>query len=276
MKFTKMQGCGNDYIFIDATTKRFDRREELAVRMSDRHFGVGSDGLVFIENSDVADFKMDFYNGDGSPAAMCGTAVRCLCKFVYESSLTLSTQLCIETAAGVKYCHLKACDGMVNSVTVEMGRPIFDPVKIPVDFNGDRVFGYPLKVDNEYYYINAVSMGNPHAVIFCKDVAQVDVLRLGDAISNHPFFPQRTNVEFIYPCGNDISMRVFERGAGETLSCGTGACAAAVVATMTGMCGENVNVHTKGGTLEVFYDKENNEVYLKGECVKVFDGNFTE
>lgn len=276
MKFTKMQGCGNDYIFIDATKSHFDCKSKLANRMSDRHFGIGSDGLVFIEKSDVADFKMDFYNSDGSSAEMCGTALRCLCKFVYENSMTMSTKLSVETLAGIKQCRLNVQGGEVIDVTVNMGSPIFEARKIPVDMDAERVFGYPIAVDDGCYYINALSMGNPHAVIFSRDIADIDIDRIGRAIENHPFFPQRTNVEFIYPCQSDISMRVFERGAGETLSCGTGACAAAVVAVQTGMCAENVKIHTKGGMLEVFYDRKNNEVYLKGECVRVFDGDFFE
>jgi diaminopimelate epimerase len=277
-----MQGCGNDYIFIDATKNDFkfidfENRNIIAKKISDRHFGIGADGAVFIEKSNIkdADFKMDFYNSDGSFAKMCGTAVRCLARYTFEKGLTDKLFQKIETGAGIREVSLEYKFGNFLGATVLMGKPIFNSKSIPSLIESDRLFNYPILIGGKIYLISAVSVGNPHAVIFCNDVDDEDLDVLGEVIGKNPIFPEGVNVEIASVYDDKIKMRVFERGSGETLSCGTGASAVAVIANEQGRCGERVEIHTKGGRLKIFYDKKSKNIYLRGEAKFVFDGEIS-
>jgi len=273
LNFTKMHGCGNDYIFVFCFDIEIDNPERLADELSDRYTGVGSDGLVLILRSDVADAKMRMFNADGSEAGMCGNAIRCVAKYLYDNNIIKKPRMRIETASGVRELKLFITGGYVTSATVNMGRAILEPSKIPVSLTGDSVISRPATFDRIEYKITCVSMGNPHAVLFCPDVYEIYLGKVGPAIENDPLFPERTNVEFVkVEGGNQIRMRVWERGTGETLACGTGACAAAVASVLNGHCGkgEDIKVMLTGGDLTVKYTDE--AVYLTGDCVKVFDG----
>lgn len=273
MKFTKMQGCGNDYIYVDCTKVIIDDIPEKARKVSDRHFGIGSDGLILIRSSSVADFCMDMYNYDGSRAQMCGNGIRCVAKYVYDEGLTDKKQLKIETLGGIKELDLAIVDNKVESVTVNMGSPITQPDLIPVISKKEILIKEPIKVGDQVYEITCISMGNPHAVIFVEDTKSVPIEILGPQFENHMIFPERVNTEFVHVIDRShIDMRVWERGSGETLACGTGACASVMACIINGLTDNEVIVTLLGGELIIRYDEVRNSVFMTGPAVKVFDG----
>ncbi|ROR27448.1 diaminopimelate epimerase [Mobilisporobacter senegalensis] len=282
MQFTKMQGCGNDYIYINCLKEEVKNPSELAVKLSDRHFGIGGDGIVLIEPSDRADFFMSMYNADGSRAEMCGNAIRCVGKYVYERHMTDKTKLSIDTLAGIKFLELKLAgntddDRQVSYVTVNMGNPILEPEMIPVLSKKDVVIQEEIMIDHITYQITCVSMGNPHAVVFVDDVKSLNLEEIGPKFEHHDLFPRRINTEFIQVVDkNHIIMRVWERGSGETLACGTGACASVVAGLLEKRLEEHVTVELIGGSLEIFYDQTTNIVYMTGPAVEVFTGVIDE
>lgn len=274
IKFTKMHGLGNDYVYIDAINQKIENKSKLAKYISDRHFGVGSDGLILICKSKIADFKMQMFNSDGSEAEMCGNGIRCVGKFVYDKGLTKKTKLKIETLSGIKLLDLIVENDEVIKVKVDMGEPILEHKKIPVICEDNIKNNLNLKVLDKNFVFTCVSMGNPHAVTFINDeVKNFDVQKYGKIIENLDAFPQRTNVEFINIVDkNNVSMRVWERGAGETLACGTGACASVVASVINEYTSRKVFVHLLGGILEIEWSDENNHVYMTGPAVTVFEG----
>ena len=277
MHFTKMQGIGNDYVYVNCFEETVRDPEALAVRISRPHFGVGSDGLVLIEPSDVADFGMRIFNSDGSESEMCGNATRCIGKYVYERGLTDKTELTLMTRAGLKQLQLRARGGKVHSVRVDMGSPELDPRRVPVDLPGEIVLGHRLDVGGMMYAIHCVSMGNPQCVSFVRDPDDVDLPMVGPLIENHRIFPNRTNVEFVTVRDRQhLRMRVWERGAGETLACGTGACAALVASVLTGKADREAEVRLNGGVLQIAWSPEDNHVYKEGPAEFVFDGEWPE
>lgn len=274
MNFTKMQGIGNDYIYVNCFKECVPNPEGLAVRLSDRHFGIGSDGLILIRPSDQADAMMDLYNADGSRAMMCGNGIRCVGKYLYEKDIVKKECLRVETLSGIKELHLKVADGRVQSIRVDMGKPGLTagdlPVLLPERTSAQDL---PLEVDGVWYRGVCVSMGNPHTVLFVDDPTAAPVERVGKAIENHPYFPQKTNVEFIRVISStELEMRVWERGSGETMACGTGACASAVAAALTGRAQRSVLVHLLGGDLRVDWAPDGT-VYMEGGAEFVFDGS---
>ena len=274
MKFTKMHGCGNDYIYVNCMEESICDRSLAAFRLSDRHFGIGADGLICIDASDVADFKMDMYNADGSQGKMCGNGIRCVGKYVYDHGLTNKTTVTIETLAGIKTLHLNVKNGAVDSVRVCMGSPILQPDLIPVRYDGEKVIEQPLEVCGEQWNITCVSMGSPHAVTFVDDAMALDLNKLGMFFEHHEKFPDSINTEFIHVLDeNNIFMRVWERGSGETYACGTGACASVVAAVLCGRTNSAVTVHMKGGRLLVEWDRSENLVYMTGPAKTVFEGD---
>ena len=276
MKFTKMQGIGNDYIYINCFEETVTDPCKLSKRISDRHFGIGSDGLILILPSDVADFKMDMYNSDGSQGKMCGNGIRCVGKYVYDNKMTNKTNITIETLSGIKNLELFGDGKEIKMVKVDMGKPILKPYLIPVNINGEKAINQPIEVDGKIYRMTCVSMGNPHAVVFVDDVDLIDIEKIGPLFEHHPLFPDMVNTEFVEPIDkNTIKMRVWERGAGETLACGTGACAAAVASILNKKCsGEGqVTVKLRGGDLYILWDRKNDEVFMTGPAERVFDGN---
>ena len=270
LKFTKMQGLGNDYVYMDVINQKIENEKELAIKVSDRHFGIGSDGLILICKSEIADFKMRILNSDGSEAEMCGNGIRCVGKFVYDNGLTTKTDLKIETLAGIKELVLNVVDGKVESVRVNMGNPILEPELIPVKSINNKV---ELSVLDRKFDFTCVSMGNPHAITIVEDTKNFDVEKYGKIVEVDNHFPNRTNVEFINVIDkNNINMRVWERGAGETLACGTGSCASTVACVLNGLIDRKVNVHLLGGDLLVEWNEEDNNVYMTGEAKTVFEG----
>ncbi len=273
MKFTKMQGCGNDYVYVNCFQETVDNPAETAKRVSDRHFGIGSDGMILIKPSNSADFMMDMYNADGSKSPMCGNGIRSVAKYVYDYGLTDKQQISIETGAGIKHLDLTVTDGKVTEVTVDMGSPIMKPEQIPVLYEGEEVIAKPVNVAGTLYEITCVSMGNPHAVIFVEDTRAVELDKIGPLFEHNSLFPKRTNTEFIHVLDrNTIDMRVWERGAGETLACGTGACASVYACIRNGYTEDQVTVRLLGGELNVRYDREKNTIFMTGPAVTVFDG----
>lgn len=273
LKFTKMHGAGNDYIYMNGFTQEIENPSQLAVRLSNRHFGIGSDGLVLILPSDTCDFRMQMFNSDGSEAEMCGNASRCVGKYVYDNGLTDKKEITLETKAGVKYITLKEGDAIARKVTVDMGEPILAPTLIPVQVAEEPVLDHPLDIDGKIWKISCVSMGNPHAVVFMKGIKDLDLPVIGPKFETHSVFPRKTNTEFIEVVDrNTLNMRVWERGAGETLACGTGACAAAVAAVLNNHCDRDITIHLLGGDLKIEWDALNNHVYMTGEAVTVFEG----
>ena len=273
LRFTKMHGIGNDYVYIDCMEKCPENLPALSVLLSDRHRGVGGDGIILILPSDKADFKMRIFNADGSEAKMCGNGSRCIGKYVFDNGLTDRTDITLETLSGVKYLTLKpGPDGKIEEVTVDMGAPVLTPESIPVI--AGKNFGIPVEIDVHPLEVNAVSMGNPHGVIFVDDLDKVDVHGLGRLLEVHPMWPDRANIEFLQIISpSEVRMRVWERGTGETLACGTGACASAVAAALTGRCGREVTVHLRGGDLNIRW-AENNHVLMTGGATEVFEGNY--
>jgi diaminopimelate epimerase len=273
MKFTKMQGAGNDYIYVNAMQEHIDDPEALAVKLSDRHFGVGSDGLVLIMNSDIADFRMRMFNSDGSEAEMCGNASRCIGKYVYDKGLTSKTSISLETKAGLKGLELSLEGGLVRTVRVDMGEPVLEPSQVPVSVPGDLAIHVPLKIGKEVYEINCVSMGNPHAVIFTHEIDALNLPELGPRFEFNEIFPKRTNTEFVEVLtSGHAKMRVWERGAGETLACGTGACAVLVAGVLCGRLDRKAVIDLRGGSLQIAWNEQDNHVYMTGEAVTVFEG----
>lgn len=277
MKFAKMHGAGNDYIYVNAMQERILSPSELAVKVSDRHFGIGSDGLVLIMSSKKADFRMRMFNSDGSEAEMCGNASRCVGKYVYDKKLTNKTTITLETKAGIKILHLQVEKGKVKKVRVDMGEPLLDSSLIPVVSKNKRVVMEPLEIDGETHEITCVSMGNPHAVTFKRDIESLDLNVLGPKFEKNPVFPKFTNTEFveILDSGN-ARMRVWERGAGETLACGTGACAVLVAGVLCGMLDTKAMIQLRGGNLEIEWDRNSNHIYMTGEAKLVFEGVFNQ
>lgn len=273
MKFTKMQGLGNDYVYVNCMEQMVEDAAETARRVSDRHFGIGSDGLILICPSDKADFEMRMYNADGSRGEMCGNGIRCVGKYVYDYRLTDKTSLSVETLGGIKHLFLEVEDGKVSLVKVDMGPAILEPEKIPVTAEGSRVVDEPLCVDGKTFRMTCVSMGNPHAVIYVDDVQGMDLEKTGPSFENHERFPNRINTEFAHVLDrNTVEMRVWERGSGETLACGTGACAVAVASILNGYTEDQVTVRLLGGDLKIEWDREANKVYMTGPAEVVFDG----
>lgn len=275
MKFTKMHGIGNDYIYINGFEERIENPNELSIRLSDRHKGIGSDGLVLILPSSVADFRMQMFNADGSEGEMCGNAARCIGKYVYEKGLTDKTELTLETLAGIKKLKLFLNDKQkVEKVTVDMGEPILEAEQIPVLFQKSPVVNEPVDFGNGINYaITCVSMGNPHAVIFTDNIDQLDIKMIGPVIENSSIFPKRTNVEFVEKISENIlKMRVWERGSGETMACGTGACAVVVAGVLNGISSRKTIVKLLGGELEIEWNNNDNHVYLTGPAETVFEG----
>lgn len=273
MKFTKMQGLGNDYVYVNCFQETVENPSELAVKVSDRHFGIGSDGLILIRPSEAADFEMAMYNADGSRGEMCGNGIRCVAKYVYDYGLTDQTHISVETLGGIKYLDLTVEDGKVSLVKVDMGEPILKAEEIPVLCNREEAVDEPITVDGQEYRMTAVSMGNPHAVVFVEDVKGMDLEKIGPSFENHERFPKRVNTEFVKVLDrNTVEMRVWERGSGETLACGTGACATAVACILNGMTEEKVTVKLLGGDLQIQWDREANRVYMTGPAQTVFDG----
>ena len=274
LKFTKMHGLGNDYVYMDAINQKIGNRSELAKFVSDRHFGIGSDGLILICKSNVADFKMQMFNSDGSEAEMCGNGIRCVGKFVYDKKMTDKDIITIETLAGIKTLKLTIKDGKVEKAKVDMGEPVLEPEKIPVISEENPVKNLDLKLKDREFKFTCVSMGNPHAITFIdEDVKSLDIEKYGKPAEVDKVFPRKTNVEFINIIDkNNIKMRVWERGAGETLACGTGACASVVASVLNGYTNRIVTVELLGGNLEIEWDKDNNHVYMTGPATTVFEG----
>lgn len=273
MKFTKMQGIGNDYVYVNCFQETVEHPGEVAKLVSDRHFGIGSDGLILIKPSDVADFEMDMYNSDGSRGAMCGNGIRCVAKYVYDYGLTDKTSITVNTASGIKYLDLTIEDGKAVQIRVNMGAPILEPFKIPVISEKEIVLDEPILADGKEYRITAVSMGNPHAVTYIDDVKGLDIEKIGPQFEHHPIFPDRVNAEFVKVLDrHTVGMRVWERGAGETLACGTGACAVAVASILNGLTEDEVTVKLLGGDLKIYWDRKENLVYMTGPAEVVFDG----
>ena len=282
MKFTKMHGCGNDYVYVDCTKEVIPNISETAIRVSDRHFGIGSDGLILIKASDVADFEMDMYNADGSRGKMCGNGIRCVAKYVYDHGLTDKTTITVNTLSGIKTLKLTVEDGKVRKVRVDMGEPELIPAQVPVkasvlglaDDRREAIVAEPLEIKGRSYDITCVSMGNPHCITFIgEDVRDFPLEAVGPVFEKHELFPERVNTEFINVIDKDhLRMRVWERGSGETLACGTGACAVAVASYLNGFTGRSVDIELLGGHLEVVYDEKTNHVFLTGPATEVFSG----
>ena len=273
MKFTKMHGAGNDYIYVDCTQSVIDNPSQVAIDLSDRHFGIGSDGLILIKKSDKADFFMEMYNADGSQGQMCGNGIRCVGKFVYDKGLTTKQIVTIETLAGIKTLNLNTKDGKVQTARVDMGEPILEVSKIPVISEEMPVQNLKLKAIDKEFTFTCVSMGNPHAITVVENVKEFDVEKYGKVLEIDKAFPNKTNVEFIEIVDKqNIKMRVWERGAGETLACGTGACATAVACNLNGLTSRNVNIELLGGNLQIEWSSKDNHVYMTGPAVTVFEG----
>lgn len=274
VKFTKMHGCGNDYIYVNCFTEKIEEPSVIAKKVSDRHFGIGSDGLILICPSEIADFKMRMFNADGSEGKMCGNGIRCVAKYVYDNGMTDKEVITVETLSGIKTLQLAVSEGRVQAVTVDMGSPVLTPSQIPVKCEGDRMINQPVSVGGKEYYITCVSMGNPHAVVFTEEeVTALNLEKTGPLFENHEIFPDRVNTEFIHVIDEKtIDMRVWERGSGETLACGTGACASVVACVLNHKTEDEVLVHLLGGDLEVRYDREKNTVLLTGPAEFICTG----
>ena len=275
MKFTKMHGIGNDYVYVNCFQETVKDPCAVAKFVSDRHFGIGSDGLILIKPSDIADCEMDMYNLDGSQGAMCGNGIRCVAKYVYDYGIVNKTSISVATKSGIKYLDLTVKDGKVSTVKVNMGSPILTAKQIPVVSETEEGLDAPIEVNGDVYRFTAVSMGNPHAIVYMDDVEHLEIEKIGPAFESHVFFPDRVNTEFVKVIDNHtVQMRVWERGSGETLACGTGACAVAVASILNGHVDgtQPVTVKLLGGDLEIFWDRDDNLVYMTGPAATVFDG----
>lgn len=284
IKFTKMEGLGNDYVYVDCTKQNLENASNLAKIISDRHFGVGSDGLILIKSSKKADFRMQMFNSDGTEAEMCGNGIRCVGKYVYDKGLTDKTTLKIETLAGIKVLNLNVEDGKVKTVKVDMGEPILDYKLIPAkdgkvykSKDGIKFYKVNIDIEGNLKELTCVSMGNPHGIDFVNNIEKLKIEKFGPIIEVDEHFPNKVNVEFIEILDkHNIKMRVWERGAGETLACGTGACASVVASFLNGYTERNVTVELLGGKLEIEWNKEDNHVYMTGPAETVFEGEFDE
>ena len=273
MKFTKMHGLGNDYVYVNCFEEKIDNPPAVARFVSDRHFGIGSDGLILINPSKTADFEMEMYNADGSRGEMCGNGIRCVAKYVYDYGLTDKTQISVETLGGIKYLDLTVEDGKVSLVKVDMGKPKLEADLIPIISEREQVIDEPIEVDGKEYHMTGVSMGNPHAVIYVDDVKGLDLEKIGPKFENHERFPKRINTEFVHCIDRQtVEMRVWERGSGETLACGTGACAVAVSSILNNLTDTQVTVKLLGGDLQIEWDREKDRVFMTGPATVVFDG----
>ncbi|MBQ8139596.1 MAG: diaminopimelate epimerase [Lachnospiraceae bacterium] len=283
MKFTKMHGCGNDYIYVNGAAERIpaDKKPEIVRRLSDRHFGIGGDGVIFINPSDVADFEMEMFNADGTRSEMCGNGIRCVAKYVYDKGLTSSKEIKIVSAGKVKIITVETERKSENTpsgkealtLKVNMGSPILEPENIPVLVSGERAIDADIEVLGKKYKMTCVSMGNPHAIIFSEGVKDMNLEAVGPYFENHKLFPRRTNTEFVEVVDkNNVNMRVWERGTGETLACGTGACATAVACVLNGKTENKVRVHLLGGDLDIEWDRDADLVYMTGPAETVFEG----
>jgi len=291
MRFSKMHGLGNDYVYVNCLMEKVENPEAVARYVSDRHFGIGSDGLILIKPCDVADFEMDMYNADGSRGKMCGNGIRCVGKYVYDYGLTNKEEISISTLSGIKYLKLTVVDGKVEKVRVNMGKPVLKPELIPVrvlnsnspwnrtegsksdNQKVESIINYPVKVGGEKYYMTCVSMGNPHAVVSVDNVDELDIEKIGPIWENSEMFPERVNTEFIQVIDrNNVRMRVWERGSGETMACGTGACAVAVSCILNGYTERKVTIHLLGGDLDIEWDENDENIYMNGPATLVFEG----
>lgn len=284
MKFTKMHGCGNDYVYVNGFVEKIapEEKPELVRKLSDRHFGIGGDGVIFINPSTEADFEMEMYNADGSRAEMCGNGIRCVAKFVYDKGLTDSKSIRIVSAGKVKYLDLtvegkEGERGVVTKVRVNMGSPILEPAQIPVVADTNQVVDAPITVQDKEYHMTCVSMGNPHAIVFMDDVEHLKIEEIGPYFENHERFPKRTNTEFVEILDRQhVFMRVWERGSGETFACGTGCCATAVACVLNGLTDDKITVKLLGGELYIEWDREQNLVYMTGPAETVFEGEISK
>ena len=273
MKFTKMHGCGNDYVYIDCRNELPENVADLAVRLSDRHKGIGGDGIILICSSDKADFLMRIFNADGSEGRMCGNGIRCVGKYVYDKGMTDKTSLVVESGGKLRFLELEVENGRVSAVRVDMGSPELRPQYIPIAEHGKSFVNKSVIVVDKEYFVTALNVGNPHAVVFVEDVDSLELETIGPRFENHPLFPERVNTEFVKVIDREtLQMRVWERGSGETLACGTGATASAVAAILNGHTENTVKVLLRGGELTVEWDREKNHIYLTGPAVTVFDG----
>lgn len=273
MYFTKMHGLGNDYVYVNCFAEYVREPDRIAKRISDRHFGIGSDGLILICPSEKADFKMEIYNADGSRAEMCGNGIRCLAKYVYDRKMTRKRELLIETLAGVRKLWLQVSKDKVEQVTVDMGYPTLQADKIPIISENSRVIQEKITIHQTEYRMTGVSMGNPHAVVYVKRAAGIDLNRMGPELEYHGRFPRRINVEFVEVLDRmRLKVRVWERGAGETLACGTGACASVVASVLNDLTERQVSVQLEGGELTVLWSREDGRVYMTGPAETVYDG----
>ncbi len=275
MKFTKMQGCGNDYVYINGFTEKIGDKPAFVRAVSDRHFGVGGDGAIFINPSEEADFEMEMYNADGTRAEMCGNGIRCVAKYVYDKGLTDKKQISIVSFGNVKFVDLYVEDGLVRSVKVNMGAPVLEAKKVPVKSAMERSVDEPITVKGKEYRMTCVSMGNPHAVVFMENIAKLDIASIGPLFENHEVFPNRTNTEFVEVVDRThVNMRVWERGTGETLACGTGCCATVAACVLNGLTEDEVTVRVLGGEIDIRWDRNKNLIYMTGSAETVFEGEF--
>ena len=277
MKFTKMHGCGNDYVYVNGFTEKVADKPTAVVALSDRHFGIGSDGVIFINPSQQADFEMEMYNADGTRAEMCGNGIRCVGKYVYDHGMTDKTSITVESFGKVKYLDLTVENGKVVKVKVNMGKPELTAKDVPVVSVHEQVIDEEIIVKGKSYRMTCVSMGNPHAVVFMDDVEHLAIEEIGPYFENHERFPNRTNTEFVQVIDDShVKMRVWERGTGETLACGTGCCATAVACVLNHLTGAHVTVQVLGGEIEIYWDQKENLVYMTGPAVTVFEGETEE
>ena len=277
IEFTKMQGCGNDYVYINGFTQKIapEEKSEWVRKISDRHFGVGSDGAIFINPSKIADFEMEMWNADGTRSEMCGNGIRCVGKYVYDKGLTDKTELTVESFGKIKYLTLYVSEGKVDKVRVNMGAPELIAERIPVVCDKEQAIDEPIEVQGKTYHMTCVSMGNPHAVVFMDRVADLAIEDVGPYFEKHARFPKRVNAEFVRKIDrNNVEMRVWERGTGETLACGTGCCATAVACALNGLTDDTVTVHVLGGEIEIYWNRSENLVYMTGPAETVFEGAY--
>lgn len=278
LKFTKMHGAGNDYIYINCFEETVKNPEKLAIKVSDRHFGIGSDGLILISPSDKADFKMNIYNADGSEGMMCGNGIRCVSKYVYDNGMTDKDEISVETRSGIKLIKMNVENGKVVSARVNMGEPILEAEKIPTRFDSKNVIRQKLTIDEKEYEVTCVSMGNPHCIVYVDDVKNIDLEKIGPKFENNEMFPERINTEFVHVVSDtELDMRVWERGSGETLACGTGSCAVTVASVLCGYCKRNteIKINLLGGTLTDIWT-DGGDVYMTGPAATVCTGEIEE
>ena len=278
MKFTKMHGCGNDYVYVNGFEEHIpdEKKSELAIKVSNRNFGIGSDGLIFINPGKTAEFEMEMYNADGSRSEMCGNGIRCVGKYIYDHKLSDKTEITVESAGAVKYLTLfPGNDGKIEKVRVNMGSPILESKLVPVVSDNEKVIDEKIDVKGKEYRMTCVSMGNPHAVVFMDDVKDLDIEKLGPYFENHERFPKRTNTEFVQVIDRShVFMRVWERGTGETLACGTGCCATAIACVLNGLTDESVDVNVLGGHIQIEWDRQNDIIYMTGPAKVSFEGEY--